>query len=174
MKRLFIFTLISLLVLGTMACGAVDIQSNEEIIQNETSSNTPEEKDNVQESSNFDDVKPEDYFYHTVGLAKKAGIVKNNEKLFRPREPVTREEMMMFTAAALQYAVPGIGPANLEVLNGFSDADLVSPEARESAAILVENRIILGAGGKLMPRERMTRAEAATVLYRLFKLMWSE
>lgn len=124
--------------------------------------------------SNFDDVKPEDYFYHTVGLARKAGIVKNNEKLFRPREPVTREEMMMFTAAALKYAVPGIGPANLEVLNGFSDADLVSPEARESAAILVENRIILGAGGKLMPREKMTRAEAATVLYRLFKLMWSE
>lgn len=59
MKRLFIFTLISLLVLGTMACGAVDIQSNEEIIQNETSSNTPEEKDNVQESSNLDDVKPD-------------------------------------------------------------------------------------------------------------------
>jgi len=42
-----------------MACGAVDIQSNEEIIQNETSSNTPEEKDNVQESSNLDDVKPD-------------------------------------------------------------------------------------------------------------------
>jgi len=124
--------------------------------------------------TNFDDVLPEDYFYHTVGIAKKIGIVKNDENLFRPRDPITREEMMMFTASALKYVVPETSVSNYDMLSQFSDVSLISPEALESAAILVEKKIIVGAGGKLMPKEKMTRAEAATVLYRLFNIIWSE
>lgn len=124
--------------------------------------------------SNFDDVLPGDYFYQTVGIARKTGIVNSDENLFRPREPVTREEMMMFTAAALRYVMSETEEANFEVLNEFSDVDMVSPEALESAAVLAGKKIIVGAGGKLMPKEKMTRAEAAAVLYRLFKTIWNE
>ena len=127
--------------------------------------------------TNFDDVTPDDYFYHTVGIAKKTGIVKADGNLFRPRAPITREEMMMFTASALKYAKPDAGQAeyqNYDMLNEFSDASLVSAEALESAAVLVEEKIIIGAGGKLLPKEKMTRAEAATVLYRLFNKVWGD
>lgn len=127
--------------------------------------------------TNFDDVTTDDYFYHTVGMAKKTGIVKANGNLFRPRDPITREEMMMFTASALKYAKPETGQGkyeNYDMLNEFSDANLVSDEALESTAILVEEKIIIGAGGKLLPKTKMTRAEAATVLYRLFKIIWGE
>lgn len=124
--------------------------------------------------TNFDDVKTDDYFYHTVGIAKKTGIAKADGNLFRPREPVTREEAMVFTASALKHVLSETGQRNYGVLNEFSDANLVSPEALESTVILVEEKIIIGAGGKLLPKERMTRAEAATILYRLFKKIWND
>jgi len=127
--------------------------------------------------TNFDDVATDDYFYYTVGIAKKTGIVKVNGNLFRPRDSITREEMMMFTASALKYAKPEMVQGNFEnydILNEFSDAELVSAEALESAAVLVKEKIIIGAGGKLLPGAKMTRAEAATVLYRLFKLIWGD
>lgn len=124
--------------------------------------------------TNFDDVMFEDYFYHTVGIAKKIGIAENDQNLFRPREHITREEMMVFTASALKYVMPETELINYDVLNDFTDVSLVSPEALESAAILVQEKIIVGAGGKLLPKDKMTRAEAATVLYRLFEKIWSE
>lgn len=126
------------------------------------------------QETNFDDVKPEDYFFQTVGTARKAGIVKSSDNLFRPRDPVTREEMMIFTASALKYVKPETWQVNYDVLKNFSDANLLSPEAVQSAAVLVQEKIIVGAGGKLLPKEKMTRAEAAAVLYRLFKVIWSE
>jgi len=127
--------------------------------------------------TNFDDVKADDYFYHTVGIAKMTGIVKADGNLFRPRDPITREEMMVFTASALKYAKPELGQVNYQnydILNEFSDANLVSAEALESVALLVDKKIIVGAGGKLLPKAKMTRAEAAAVLYRLFKIIWGE
>lgn len=124
--------------------------------------------------SNFEDVRVDDYFYQTVGIAKKLGIVQSDEKLFRPRDSITREEMMMFTAAALKYAKPETSPGNPAILKEFSDANQVSAEFIESTAILVEGKIILGAGGKLLPQAKMTRAEAAAVLYRIFEKIWVE
>lgn len=124
--------------------------------------------------SNFDDVRTGDYFYQTVGIAKKLGIVQKDEKLFRPRDSITREEMMFFTAAALKYAGLDMGEGNPDVLKGFSDANLISPEFIKSSAILVEEKIILGVGGKLLPKSKMTRAEAAAVLYRVFSIIWMD
>lgn len=123
---------------------------------------------------NFDDVLSDDYFYETVGIAKKIGLVQGDEKLFRPRDSITREEMMILTAAALRYAKPGTIQGNHEVLKAFSDGSLVSPEAMESTSLLVEESIILGADGKLLPKTNMTRAEAATVLYRIFSKIWGD
>lgn len=122
--------------------------------------------------TNFEDVRPDAYFYQTVGIAKKMGIVGDSGKKFNPREPITREDMMVYTAAALKHARPETKRGNPAVLQAFSDTKLVSPEAIESTAVLVEAEIIIGADGKLMPKRHMSRAEAATVLYRLFETLW--
>jgi len=52
---------------------------------------------------NFEDVKPGAYYYEAIGVAKKLGIATgsgNNQ--FKPQESISRQDMMVLTARALE------------------------------------------------------------------------
>jgi len=126
---------------------------------------------NAEITSNFDDVKPTDYFYKEVGIAKALGIAKGTgNNRFDPRSQITREEMMVFAARALAYTGKlGLTGAAAD-LDRFLDASEVSSYAVESAASLVRAGLIFGSNNKIHPKANATRAEAATIVYRLYDL----
>lgn len=109
------------------------------------------------------------YYYEALGVAKQLGIVTGsggNE--FRPKELVTRQDMMVMTARALEKVKGLQASDDLSVLDSFSDSGDIAEYAQASMAVLVKEGLISGAGGKLNPEAPTTRAEAAMFLYLIY------
>ncbi|MCQ1529470.1 InlB B-repeat-containing protein [Lutispora saccharofermentans] len=118
---------------------------------------------------NFEDVKSGAYYYEAIGVAKKLGIAAgsgNNQ--FKPQESISRQDMMVLTARALEKFKKFKVMGNTSALDGFSDKGDIYDYAAESLAALVREGLITGFGNKLNPHSRVTRAEAAVFLYRIY------
>lgn len=103
MKRLLIFSLIGLLILATIGCEGVNSQSNGETIQDKTSSNVSEGKDDANEGSYLVDSKADSdnnvvtiYFSDSdaLGLVGEERTIDNitpealiNELIKGPQDP---------------------------------------------------------------------------------------
>ena len=123
-------------------------------------------------SSNFDDVSPDSYYYEALGIARALGIAKGTGgNLFNPKAEITREDMMVLTARALRIAGKLDTVGIFEDIKHFDDADEVSGYAVESVAALVKEGIIKGDRKSINPKGTATRAEAATVIYRIYQLL---
>ena len=115
----------------------------------------------------FSDVAKTDEFYDEVRIAKQHGIVSGNLlNRFNPNSPITRQDMMVMVDLALRAAGRPL-PEGGSLLR-FKDAGDVAAYARSSAEKLVAAGIVQGAGGTLNPGNRLTRAEAAVILYRIW------
>lgn len=78
----------------------------------------------------FDDVHKNDWFYPTVMAAYKCGIVKgDSETTFSPNRNVTREEITVMVARAIQYAGVRCSPAQAE---NNADKDKISDWAKDA------------------------------------------
>lgn len=118
---------------------------------------------------NFDDVKFGNYYYEAIGIAKKLGIATGNENnQFNPAEIISRQDMMVLTARALEMS-KGLKPTtDFKRLNIFTDKEDIDEYAVNSIALLVEEGLITGSGDKINSCSNTTRAEAAVFLYRLY------
>ncbi|MCL6479594.1 MAG: S-layer homology domain-containing protein, partial [Peptococcaceae bacterium] len=118
---------------------------------------------------NFDDVEPGAYYYEALGIAKKLGIAAGSgNNRFNPKESISRQDMMVLTARALEKfrglkAVDANG-----LLDKYSDKGDIAGYAANSLATLVKEGLIKGSGDRLNPRANATRAEAAVFLYRIY------
>lgn len=92
-----------------------------------------------------------------------AGLL-DREALDTLEEPITRGEAFLLFGRAFQ--VTEAAP-DLTKLNQFSDAALLTGERQRAAASLVNAGIVSGVDGKLQLDRSLTRAEFATILYRL-------
>lgn len=118
---------------------------------------------------NFDDVQPGVYYYEAVGIARELGIAAGSgNKRFNPQENISRQDMMVLTARALEKFKELKAAGDTTVLDKFSDRGDIAGYAAESLATLVEEGLISGDRDKLNPRAQTTRAEAATFLYRIY------
>jgi hypothetical protein len=124
--------------------------------------------------SNYSDIKTKDYFYNTVGIAKKLGITTITGNNFKPQDMITRQDVMVFTAAALKYAGKVKVPGKASDLKKFNDNATVSPTAVEGVATVVNAGIITGSNNQLNPLGKLTRAEAAIVIYKLYNMLVNE
>ncbi|MEK5639599.1 1,4-beta-xylanase [Paenibacillus rhizosphaerae] len=117
----------------------------------------------------FSDVDPIAYNRSELNTANELGIaVGLPDRTFKPDSPITRQEMMVLTARALTAAgktVEGSGS-----LSAYADAASIAGYAKDSAAALVKAGIVTGSNGKITPQGPLTRAEAAVILYRIWKL----
>ena len=115
----------------------------------------------------FEDVAKTDEFYGELRIAKQHGIVSGNLlNRFNPNGHITRRDMMVMVDRALEAAgrpLPDGGS-----LSGFKDAGGLAGHVRSSAEKLVAAGIVKGANGMLAPGSRLTRAEAAVILYRIW------
>lgn len=115
------------------------------------------------ETITFKDVPKDSWYYEDVAKAVKAGYANGYpENLFKPKNHITRQEASVMIARAL----------NLEevdmISNSFSDDKDISPWARGFVNAVKEANYIQGHNNRFRPTENITRAEAATILYRVF------
>ncbi|OKP92552.1 1,4-beta-xylanase [Paenibacillus sp. P3E] len=122
-----------------------------------------------QDQAAFSDVQRDAYYSKELAAAKQLGIVSGYEdNTFQPDQAISRQDMMVIAARAL--AAAGKKASGSRTLSVYSDADQISDYARESLASLVKYGIVNGKNGKLAPGDALTRAEAAVIVYRIWKL----
>jgi hypothetical protein len=122
------------------------------------------------------DLKPTENFadagntYYTgyLSAVKRLGIaggVGNNR--FEPDRAITRQEMavMLYNALKALSRLPESGTG--KPLSDFSDSGQISFWATDAFKELVQCGILEGSGGKLNPKNELTRAQMAQVLYNL-------
>lgn len=118
----------------------------------------------------FSDVQEQAYYYGELSIAKQWGIAAGiGENTFNPSGLITRQDVMVLTARALEAIEKqgNAGKGTSAALDHFTDAATLSDYARGSADSLVKLGIIQGKDGRLAPKDQLTRAEAAVILYRV-------
>lgn len=124
----------------------------------------------------FRDVKKDNWFFGDVMKAYSAGIVKGNGELFLPNNNITREEMIVMTMRALSYKNKSTFIDSQEeenILNKFKDKKDISTWARTEIAISVKLGVSKGIKEDLyLPKKEATRAEAATVIYNMYHIIY--
>ncbi|CAM3663600.1 endo-1,4-beta-xylanase [Marinicrinis lubricantis] len=116
----------------------------------------------------FEDVSSSAYYAHELRIAKELGIVSGTgNNVFRPEDSISRQDMMVLAERALTaVGKPVDADGSLE---DYADTESITPYARDSATALVKSGIVHGKDGTLAPHDLLTRAEAAVILYRIWK-----
>ncbi|MCA1295778.1 S-layer homology domain-containing protein, partial [Paenibacillus sp. alder61] len=127
------------------------------------------------ESDRFSDVTANDWHAGSIGAAIEAGLVQGNENnKFLPNDPITREEIALIAERALEY-VKGNGEresSNTPNLPAYKDEGTVSLWAKKAMNQAISQGLIQGKSqDTLDPKETATRAEAASVIKRLLRLL---
>ncbi|WP_286891752.1 S-layer homology domain-containing protein [Thermobacillus sp.] len=123
-----------------------------------------------QPGAGFADVPQEAYYAEAVGIAKQLGIVRGSgDNRFDPESPITRQDMMVMAARALNLSAAG----DTAVLERFRDKARIADYAASSLSALIQEGLIVGSGGYLNPRAQTTRAETAMFLYRIYMKIYS-
>lgn len=115
----------------------------------------------VQSVNHFNDVG-RTYYTDAVTWASENQIVSGtSSNTFSPNLMVTREELVV-----MLYRLANPVPNASAKLTGFSDTAKVSSWASASMQWAVENEILKGSNGALLPQQKLTRAEAASLISR--------
>ena len=118
----------------------------------------------VQAVNHFNDVG-RTYYTDAVTWASENQIVSGtSSNTFSPNLMVTREELVV-----MLYRLANPVPNASAKLTGFSDTAKVSSWASASMQWAVENEILKGSNGALLPQQKLTRAEAASLISRFIE-----
>ncbi|SDW47886.1 S-layer homology domain-containing protein [Paenibacillus sp. CF384] len=120
--------------------------------------------------SNFADVSVDNPYYHSLGIARKLGIARGTcSGSFIPNASITREEMAVLVIRAMTAAQRTFSAGSVAELTTFKDAARISKYAEADMASLVKSGIIIGSGGGLLdPKGKVTRAQTAVLLYKIY------
>ncbi len=127
------------------------------------------EQNSETEALPFDDIKKTDWCYPYIYTAYSAGIIKGmSDSSFGKGKNITRQD----TAVIIYNS---LARNKHTFINGdeitFSDKDAVSNYAKTAVSALQQMGLINGKGdNKFMPKDNLTRAEAATMIWRMMKV----
>ncbi|MEK3795139.1 endo-1,4-beta-xylanase [Paenibacillus sp. FSL R7-0204] len=117
----------------------------------------------------FSDVQNNAAYSKELAAAKQLGIVTGYAgNTFKPAGVITRQEMMVIAARALKAA--GITAEGSGSIASYTDAGQISAYAKDSVTALLKYGVVNGKNNKLAPGDTLSRAEAAVILYRIWKL----
>lgn len=121
----------------------------------------------------FKDVNPDDWYHRYIMTAYRYKIIEpDGNGMFYPDMPITRQDIVYYSSRAIKNAGLNMDQPPLYILYKFSDYDKIAPYAQSAFASMHYAGIINGIGGnKLGPENSATRAEAATIIYRLIKVL---
>lgn len=123
----------------------------------------------------FTDVKKSDWFFGSVGSAKKYGYVTGSSATtFSPRTVMNKDEVVVLAAKVLRIEMKYKIPSDTKkYLNTYTDAELLpSWGTTEIALATRENLVVKRYDGSFSPKENMSRGESALTLYRMFTKIW--
>jgi len=127
-------------------------------------------KDDVKnvQPSEFADVPSTEWYYNYVNWGVAKGIVKGMDEItFAPNSNITREQMAIMLK---NYATLADIKLSSEGNTAFTDSELISPWALEAVREITSGSVMSGRPeGNFDPQGLATRAEAATVLYKMLK-----
>ncbi|RCX18228.1 S-layer family protein [Fontibacillus phaseoli] len=116
----------------------------------------------------FRDVASAKWSFGWVEAAAAAGIAEGDQGLFRPEDALTREQMMAMLVRAAEERL-GEGQQQEAGLDKFEDRASISAWALPLVEQAVSLHLVEGSGDRINARATTTRAEAATVVYRLLE-----
>lgn len=115
-------------------------------------------------TANFSDVDSSKYYAKAIATAKAYGIVNGyNDNTFKPENYITRQDMMVMVANALNAMGVELD-TDVACLDNFSDTVGIANYARTSVAALVNAGIVKGSNNKIDPVKNITRAEMAQLV----------
>jgi uncharacterized repeat protein (TIGR02543 family) len=120
----------------------------------------------------FTDVSEDDWYHDVAATASEYGLIRGlADGRFAGSDPITREQAMTIIARAMALAgLQGVADDESvhEILRPYTDAARVSEWARRDVATGVRAGIVFGKDhGGLAPKDMLSRAEAAVLIYRL-------
>ncbi|MBR5614536.1 MAG: S-layer homology domain-containing protein [Clostridia bacterium] len=122
----------------------------------------------------FKDVTVNDWFYNYVNTAYSYGIIKGvSENEFNPNGTITREEAAVMVSRAASLCGSDTDMDTLavrDVLAGFVDYVRASDWAQNSLAFCYNKGILSYDAIDIKPKEAVTRAEIASMLYNMLSL----
>lgn len=112
----------------------------------------------------YTDADPEAWYYAELAAAVELEIMNGTSATtLAPDVSITREQTFVLLSRAF-----GICPENTEGWKDFTDGHKISAYARNAVSALKEHGIINGYGdGTIRPKQPITRAEMAKLLYEL-------
>lgn len=117
----------------------------------------------------FADVRNDYPFADAIRIGKALGILKGvGDNRFNPHAEISRQDMMVICARGMRLAKELDTEGNTEILNTFSDKDLIADYAALDVAAMIRSSIIKGnADGTINPVGNATRAETAVIMQRI-------
>jgi len=115
----------------------------------------------------FEDVNRNHWAFPYVELAKPylTGYQNGSVYTYKPNDNAVREDIAVALVRLLKYDTTKT--ADLSLLNSFKDRDDISPNLRPFIATAVKMNLISGYSDKTFrPQATLTRAEAASLIYR--------
>ena len=105
-----------------------------------------------------------------MALAYKYGIVNGKSNtLFAPNEPITRQEMAVMMARAINIKQSIKAKDITGTLSTFKDRNQIDTWAKESVAIAVEQGLMNGVTTTTFsPKTNANRAQSAVIMYRFY------
>jgi large repetitive protein len=128
---------------------------------------------NTSFEDNFKDVSKNDYYYESLGIAKKLNIASGTGNgMYDPKSPISRQDMFTLTVNALTR----VKDLNLAYENAdlerFKDKNEISPYANSSIGGLTSNGIIVGDQIGIRPKSNASRAETAVFIYKVLEFLF--
>ncbi|WP_026896303.1 S-layer homology domain-containing protein [Clostridiisalibacter paucivorans] len=119
----------------------------------------------------FKDINKNSWYYGSILSTCREGIIngKGNQR-FDPKGNITRQEMSKVISKVLENRLYKNGDS--KELNIFIDKEKISPWAKQAVALVVREDIMKGVGkNRFEPKQKVTRAQAAVMLYRMYDLI---
>lgn len=119
----------------------------------------------VKDSTSFKDIKSDDWYYDVVISASHYGLILGDDKgNFNPNRPINRQEMAVMIKRAMDFKGYDVNVRT----HYFKDSPSIQDWAYNDIQSVVSMNIMVGKAGNVFePFKTATRAEAATVIYRL-------
>ena len=113
----------------------------------------------------YSDVSPENPYAVVIAQAYTCGVVTEQNTLFRPDDPITREELAVMLIRALGY----------RAISGLTDPYPFADVTTNSGYITMAHDLGLvnGNHGAFMPDQTATREQTAAILARLWRKLYA-
>ena len=120
----------------------------------------------------FNDVPESMYYSNAIRIARAMDIAKGDGENFRPDDSITREDAIVLlfrTLEILEIQLP-IDGSDRDVPS-FNDQEDISDYAKDAMNAFIKAGFVKGDGFNLYPKSYISRAEMATILYRIMEFI---